>query len=73
MGGLVKGRAALFSKKCEDLDGPLMESRMSSVTQKDLANEQSVGVRYISDPTVEINERIDPEHAIRCEYINMPM
>ena len=59
-GGLVKRRVMLFSKECDHLVGPLMESRLAFVTQKDVTQKEGVKVRYISDPRVEINERIDP-------------
>ena len=60
-GDLVKGGGImLFSKRCEHLVGPLMESRLAFVTQKDATKEKGVKVRYISDPRVGINERIDP-------------
>merc|ERR1712112_649847 len=57
---LVKGRIMLFSERCEHLVGDLMESRLAFVTQKDVTKKDGVKVRYISDPRVEINERIDP-------------
>ena len=59
-GDLVKGRVMSFSKRCEHLVGPLMESRLAFATQKDVAKDSGVKVRYIFDPRVEINERIDP-------------
>ena len=52
----------LFTKECEGLVGPLMESSLAFVTQKDVTKETGVKVRYISDPWVEINERIEPKH-----------
>ena len=48
-GDLVKGGIMLFSKNCDRLVGPRMESRLSFVTQKDAAEELGVEVRYISD------------------------
>ena len=59
---LVKGRVMLFTKVCEHRVGPLMESRLAFATQKDVTKEAGVKVRYISDPRVEINERIEPKH-----------
>ena len=58
---LLKGRAMLYTQRCERLVGPLMESRLALVTQKDVTKDEGVKVRYISDPRVEINERIDPK------------
>ena len=58
---LMKGRLMLYTKRREHLVAPLMESRMAFVTQKDVAKPEGVKVRYISDPMIEINERIDPK------------
>ena len=57
---LVKGRVMLFTKWREHLLGKLMESSLSLATQKDVTKKDGVKVGYISDPRVEINERIDP-------------
>ena len=66
-GDLVKGRIMLFSKKREHLAGPMMGSRLTFVTQKNVAKENGVKVRYISDTMIDVNERIDPEthHKLR--------
>ena len=44
-----------------------MESRLAFATQKDVTKESGVKVRYISDPRVEIDERIGPttHHRVR--------
>ena len=56
-----------FSKKCDHLAGPLADSMLSFVTQEDATNEDGVKIRYISDPMVEIDERIGPKtrHRLR--------
>ena len=59
---LFKGRIMLFSKKCEHLVGPRVESRLVFVTQKDATQVGGIKVWYISDPRVEINERIEPKN-----------
>ena len=51
----------LFSKKCDRLVGPLMESRLAFGAQMDVAQEIGVKVRYISDPLIALNERIFPK------------
>ena len=57
---LVKGRIMLFTQKRQHLVGPLMESQLEFATQQDVTKKDGVKVRYISDPRIEINERIDP-------------
>ena len=60
-GDVVKGRILLFTHACEHTLGPLMESRLAFVTQKDITKPEGQKVRYISDPRVEINERCEPK------------
>ena len=63
----------LFRKKCEHLVGPLMESRLACVTQKAVTQESGAKVRYISDPRIALDERIDPKPIQRYVYPIMPM
>ena len=63
---LVKGRLMVFTVRAEPITGDLMESRLAYVSQKDVTNPDSVKVRYISDPRLEINSRIDTERHPRC-------
>ena len=42
--------------------GHLVDSRLASVTQKDVTDEYGVKVRYMSDPGNEIDERINPKN-----------
>ena len=65
MGDVTKGRILLFTQACQDTLGPLMESRLAFVTQKDATRPGGHKVRYISDPMVAINERIEPKHRPR--------
>ena len=62
---MVKGRIVLFTNVCADTLGPLMESRLAFVAQKDKAKVDGMKARYISDPMVGINERIEPKHRAR--------
>ena len=58
---VTKGRILLFTERCKGDLGPLMESRLAFVTQKDATKPGGRKVRYISDPRVAINERIEPK------------
>lgn len=60
-GGLVKGGAMLFSKRCDRSVSPLVESRLAFSTREDGDRESGVEVRYISDTRIAIYERIDPK------------
>ena len=57
----------LFSKQCDRLAAPLMESRLAFVPQKDVTEENGARARYFSDPMIDIDERIAPRthHRVR--------
>ena len=55
---LIEGRLFLFSTRSEDKLGPLMETKLSFVEQKDVGG-TGAKIRYICDPRVEINSRAD--------------
>ena len=56
-GDLVNGVIFLFTESSGDQSGNLMESKLTFVTQADVANTELMKTRYISDPRLEVNER----------------
>lgn len=63
---LVNGRPMVFAGESEPWTEELMEYRLDFATQPDAANPDQQKVRYISDPRVEINHRIDADRHPRC-------
>lgn len=63
---LVEGRLMVFTVDSEPWTDELMESRLAFVTQTDATNPDQQKARYISDPRVEINHRIDTDRHPRC-------
>ena len=61
-GDLPNGSIPICTTDSEGLAGELMGPTLASVTQKDVAKESGAQVRYISDPMVAINGRIDPRN-----------
>lgn len=56
----------VYTELSEPYTENLMESRLSYVSQKDATSPEQTKVRYISDPRVEINPRIDTDRHPRC-------
>ena len=63
---LVKGRLMVYTTASEPWAEQLMESRLVDLSQKDVVNPDQMKVRYISDPRLEINPRIDTDRHPRC-------
>ena len=58
---VVKGRMFVVTVASEAYLGELMESKLAAVVQRDVSNPSKDKVRYISDPRLEVNERM-------CKY-----
>ena len=56
---IVEGRLFLFTTKSEGKLGPLMETKLSFLEQKDVSVDGGAEIRYICDPRLEINSRTD--------------
>ena len=63
---IVSGRLFLLSSDSEHATGNLMESKLTFVTQDDVANHGCTKTRYISDPRVAANERVFGENRPAC-------
>ena len=55
---VLKGRMFVITSDSEPYLGNLMESKLAAVVQKDVCNPSMNKVRYISDPRLEVNERM---------------
>lgn len=65
-GDLVTGRLFVFTEASERHTANLMESKLTFVTQADVANPEIEQTRYISDPRLEVNERVTSENHPTC-------
>ena len=55
---VLEGRMFSITVDSDPYMGNLMESKLAAVVQKDVANPLKNKVRYISDPMLEVNERM---------------
>ena len=63
---IARGRLLVFADISEPFTTNLMESKLTYVTQVDVANPSVIKTRHISDPRLEINERVDEENRPAC-------
>ena len=63
---LIKGRIFVFTELPDSLVGNLMESKLTYVTQADVADPSVSKTRHISDPRLEINERVTGDNRPAC-------
>ena len=63
--GLFRG-LVVFTARSDFQMGPLMESKLAYVFQKDVADPAKTKVCYISDARSEVNERLDKDRHPKC-------
>ena len=56
----------VFTNAGEEFAGSLTESRLDAVPQKDVTNPDVLKTRYISDPRLEVNDRITNDRRPKC-------
>ena len=65
-GDLLRGRIFIFTDSSDRFAANLMESKLTFVTKTDVTNPDQLKTRYISDPRLEINERVTGENHPQC-------
>ena len=63
---LVRGRLVIFTTKPDPPMGPLMESKLAYMMQKDVTDPSKMKFMYISDPRNEVDERMGNDRHPKC-------